>query len=276
MSAGVASSESILEVRGVRCSSAGQQVVEDVTFSVPATGITAVLPDQPELAVLCSTDPVAPGDSVSCSVSDRSLTQDDIESGAVEFAEVASGTAPDGAVVTADDAITVALGARSGLFLEGVWTPSDGDPVRPGDTIASTFRVTNTSNLIVRSPAVESRRSGAVVCVAQQLAPGEETACATEGSHAVTDRDVLSGTIGFTAVATGTVGRADSSAIRSGAVEVVSNEVGAEFRVVPPAAAAALAYTGVELTKVVGLAVGAAGIGIVLLFLVWRRRRSAV
>jgi len=34
---------SILEVRNLRCSIAGQQVVEDVTFSVPATGITAVL-----------------------------------------------------------------------------------------------------------------------------------------------------------------------------------------------------------------------------------------
>jgi branched-chain amino acid transport system ATP-binding protein len=33
----------ILEVRGLRCSIAGQQVVEDVTFDVPATGITAVL-----------------------------------------------------------------------------------------------------------------------------------------------------------------------------------------------------------------------------------------
>lgn len=33
----------ILDVRGLRCSIAGQQVVEDVTFSVPATGITAVL-----------------------------------------------------------------------------------------------------------------------------------------------------------------------------------------------------------------------------------------
>src|SRR6188472_2284277 len=36
-------SAAILEVRGLRCSIAGQQVVEDVTFSVPATGITAVL-----------------------------------------------------------------------------------------------------------------------------------------------------------------------------------------------------------------------------------------
>lgn len=36
-------SPNILEVRGLRCSIAGQQVVEDVTFSVPATGITAVL-----------------------------------------------------------------------------------------------------------------------------------------------------------------------------------------------------------------------------------------
>ncbi|MCP2636604.1 ABC transporter ATP-binding protein [Microbacterium sp. HD4P20] len=39
MSAG----EAILQVKGLRCSIAGQQVVEDVSFEVPATGITAVL-----------------------------------------------------------------------------------------------------------------------------------------------------------------------------------------------------------------------------------------
>lgn len=33
----------ILEVAGLRCSIAGQQVVEDVSFTVPATGVTAVL-----------------------------------------------------------------------------------------------------------------------------------------------------------------------------------------------------------------------------------------
>ncbi|MDN3496623.1 ABC transporter ATP-binding protein [Planococcus sp. APC 4015] len=33
----------ILTVEGLRCTIAGQQVVEDVTFEVPATGITAVL-----------------------------------------------------------------------------------------------------------------------------------------------------------------------------------------------------------------------------------------
>ena len=36
-------SASILEVRGLRASIGGQQVVEDITFEVPATGITAVL-----------------------------------------------------------------------------------------------------------------------------------------------------------------------------------------------------------------------------------------
>ena len=35
--------EPILTVENLRCSIAGQQVVEDVTFEVPATGITAVL-----------------------------------------------------------------------------------------------------------------------------------------------------------------------------------------------------------------------------------------
>ena len=35
--------EAILKVAGLRCTIAGQQVVEDVSFEVPATGITAVL-----------------------------------------------------------------------------------------------------------------------------------------------------------------------------------------------------------------------------------------
>lgn len=43
MTAGMSGTEPILTVQGLRCSIAGQQVVEDVTFEVPATGITAVL-----------------------------------------------------------------------------------------------------------------------------------------------------------------------------------------------------------------------------------------
>ncbi|GAA3627514.1 ABC transporter ATP-binding protein [Microbacterium awajiense] len=39
----MSAAEPILTVEGLRCSIAGQQVVEEVTFSVPATGITAVL-----------------------------------------------------------------------------------------------------------------------------------------------------------------------------------------------------------------------------------------
>ncbi len=39
----MSAAEPILTVEGLRCSIAGQQVVEEVTFTVPATGITAVL-----------------------------------------------------------------------------------------------------------------------------------------------------------------------------------------------------------------------------------------
>ncbi|MGO3814427.1 MAG: ATP-binding cassette domain-containing protein, partial [Cellulosimicrobium funkei] len=39
----VGSDVPVLEVRGLSARIAGQQVVEDVTFSVPATGVTAVL-----------------------------------------------------------------------------------------------------------------------------------------------------------------------------------------------------------------------------------------
>jgi branched-chain amino acid transport system ATP-binding protein len=39
----VSAPEPILSVKGLRCTIAGQQVVEEVSFDVPATGITAVL-----------------------------------------------------------------------------------------------------------------------------------------------------------------------------------------------------------------------------------------
>ncbi|GAA2012571.1 ABC transporter ATP-binding protein [Microbacterium ulmi] len=39
----MSTAEPILTVEGLRCSIAGQQVVEDVSFVVPATGITAIL-----------------------------------------------------------------------------------------------------------------------------------------------------------------------------------------------------------------------------------------
>lgn len=39
----MSAADPILTVEGLRCSIAGQQVVEEVTFTVPATGITAVL-----------------------------------------------------------------------------------------------------------------------------------------------------------------------------------------------------------------------------------------
>ena len=40
---GRTSASPVLTVRNLRCTIAGQQVVEDVSFDVPATGITAVL-----------------------------------------------------------------------------------------------------------------------------------------------------------------------------------------------------------------------------------------
>ena len=39
----MSTAEPILTVSGLRCTIAGQQVVEDVSLEVPATGITAVL-----------------------------------------------------------------------------------------------------------------------------------------------------------------------------------------------------------------------------------------
>lgn len=258
------------------------QVVVTNSGNTTLDDVVSVMRDRPGLVVDCPAGPLAPGASITCAVPDSALTQDDIESGGVEFAETASGTAPGGKTVTAEDSITVGLDARSALFLEGEWTPSDGDPVRPGDTIASAYTVTNTSNLIVRSLSVESEEAGAITCRAEELAPGEETDCAADRPRPVTDDDVSAGRVAFEAVALGAVGRADGSSDRTEPVDVRSNEVRSEFVVVPlpatPAATAlpaVLAFTGTELTAVVLVALAVIGVGVVLLVLLRLRRRRA-
>ncbi|QKS86555.1 hypothetical protein [Curtobacterium flaccumfaciens] len=249
----------------------------EVAVTVTNTGNTtlkeigAAIQDRPELAVTCSAEPLVPGGSTSCTVPDHALTQDDIELGAVEFIETASGKDPNGEPVTANDSVTVGLDARSALFLEGAWTPSDGEPVRSGDEIASTYEVTNTSNLVARSISVQSVETGVITCRAEELAPGEQTACTASTPRQVTDGDVTVGHVLFEAVATGSVAREDGAVGPRGAVEVRSNEVEARFVVAP--LPADLAYTGADIARTAAIALGVFGSGAVMLLAVWLRRR---
>lgn len=251
------------------------EITVENTGNTTLSDVASVLRDRAELPVDCAVATLVPGETSTCSVPDSALSQEDIEAGVLEFAETASGTAPDDSVLTAEDSVTVGLSARSALFLEGEWTPSN-DVVRAGDTIASSYTVTNTSNLIVQSLAVESEQAGAIVCRSRGLAPGEQTDCTAEESRHVVDADVRTGHIAFEAVAHGAVGRADGQSVPTGPTEVRSNEVRSEFVVAAaPAAPAALAFTGVASMTAGSIALGALGLGGVLLVTAQRQRRRS-
>lgn len=273
------------------------------TGNVTLTSISAVLADGPD--VTCDTTTLAPGETAECEITDHVLTQDDIERGTVTFALTATGTAPEGSDVSADDTTTVGLTANSSLFLEATWSPSAKTTVQSGDTISSSYVVTNTSNLVAKNVEINDERIGDVVCVISELAPGASTDCSDEKAYTVTDTDTAAGGISFAAKAQAAVVRADGTpddlgstdnaadkvsmtttakaerddstpVIENGTNQVLvfSNEV---TKKIPAAAPIELAFTGSEvLTIAVPIAIVLVLAGLVLWLYTNRRRNQGV
>ncbi|MFJ3379200.1 hypothetical protein ACIPJ2_02225 [Curtobacterium sp. NPDC090217] len=222
------------------------------TGTTTLTGPASTLAGHPDLAVGCPTDPMAPGATITCTVQELVLGQEPIELGAVELAETATATAPDGVTVSAESTITVGLDAASGLFLGAEWAPSRKALV-VDDTVASRYRVVNTSNLVMDTVTVGSARAGSIRCEDDRLEPGAATSCRAVTPYRVTDGDERDGVIAFQAQATGSVTRPDGppvsredvpGTLRGRSVPVVSNEVRKSFQVAARPAAAELAFTG--------------------------------
>ncbi|WP_144760923.1 hypothetical protein [Curtobacterium sp. 9128] len=235
---------------------AGDLVASAIT--VTNTGTTtlidpaATLTGHPDLAVDCPAEPLAPGATVTCSVQALVLDQPAIEHGSLDLPETATASAPDGVTVSADSTVTVGLDAASALFLAAEWTPST-TPLRVDATVASRYRVTNTSNLVVDTLAVTSTRAGATRCDAVVLAPGAATSCTAVTPSRVSDDDERAGVVAFHAQATGAVVRPDGPPVpgedapgaqRARTVPVASNEVRETFRIAARPEPAALAFTG--------------------------------
>ncbi|WP_181439439.1 hypothetical protein [Curtobacterium sp. MCBD17_032] len=258
------------------------------TGNVTLTDPGATFDDRSDLPVQCPAGDLAPGASVPCRVPSTVLTQDDVERGTVPFTETAEATGPDGAALRATDSVVVGLGAASALDLRGDWTPSAA-PLHAGDSVASRYRVTNTSNLGASTVRVTSAAAGPVTCEAAELDPGASTTCVADRARPVTAADAARGHVDFVAVADGTVGRSDSPSADpstpAGTAAVRSADVSASFPVVGPGPAAppsgpraapALAFTGGDLLGAVVAAAGllALGGGVLLAGRTVRRTRG--
>lgn len=213
-------------------------------FTVTNTGnttISGVMVNDPLLganAVTCSTTTLAPAASTTCTAPAYVVTQGDVDAGTVANSATVSGTPPSGVALTTDAASSgstvTPLTRTSQLTL--VKTAA-GAPAKAGDTIAYSFRVTNTGTTTVTGVAVSDPRlgAGAVTCPTTTLAPGASVTC-TAPAYVVTQGDIDAGTVTNAATATGT---------GPGGTSVPASSGSAASTVTPITATAGLSATAV-------------------------------
>lgn len=204
----------------------GNVDLTDVVFSDDLPGLGPLDCDRDYPATL------APADRLSCT-SSRTVTQDDIDFGAVfNVAEVA-GEAPGGDPedpqddVVAVDGTAIEVDQRPGLAMAGTVGPA---PARTGDRLTYAVSVTNTGNVTLTGVRVRSDRRAVdgPDCTPRQgaaLAPGEVLRCTAR--YRVRDSDARSGRLVTVFTATGTPPYPEEHGTASGRVRLAVDVVGA-------------------------------------------------
>jgi uncharacterized membrane protein len=157
------------------------------------------------LDVTCPSDALAPGKSATCEVSGYTLTQADLDAGAVDFDLTATARGTNGdRVETAAPRTTVSIVRAPGITSR-VTAQLEDTHARPeaGHTVAVHVVVRNTGNVSVHdlSGAVDGHDGLAVSCPVQVLAPGKDADCTTQ-PYALTQQDLDAGKASFDVTAT--------------------------------------------------------------------------
>ena len=152
------------------------------------------------LDVTCPSDALAPGKSATCEVSGYTLTQADVDAGAVDFDLTATARGTNGdRVETAAPRTTVSIVRAPGIASR-VTAQLEDEAGRPqaGHTVSVHVAVRNTGNVSVHdlSGAVAGHDGLAVSCPVAVLAPGAEADCTTQ-PYALTQQDLDAGKASF-------------------------------------------------------------------------------
>lgn len=203
----------------------GNVTISNLTVTDALLNLSAVPLNSVTLPTPASTTTLAPGESVSFTAPDYTITQDDVDAGQVSNSATAfgthttpTGTAPASDVSTAgtdptgtpiasagpgSDATVVAI-ARN-VTLEVTKTVADitglSVPPEPGDIISYSIKVENTGNVTLADIEVDDPLIDAIdpVGTIATLAPGDfET---VEADYAITQADIDAGTVNNTATA---------------------------------------------------------------------------
>ena len=192
----------LVKTAGVPSGTAAGDTI-DYTFVVTNSGtvtLSGIAVSDPTVgAVDCPVDTLAPGASTTCTAT-YTLTQEDVDAGAVNNTATATGTPPSGDPVEATDSVTTPIDQTPSVTLDKqAGTPSGS---AAGDTIDYTFLVTNTGNVTLDPVSIDDPTVGAVVCPVTSLAPGDSTTCTA--TYTLTQADVDAGHVANTATVSGT------------------------------------------------------------------------
>jgi uncharacterized repeat protein (TIGR01451 family) len=229
------------------------------------TGITV---DDPRLSgVVCAATSLAAGTSTTCSAAPYTVTQADVDAGAVTNTATASATldgCASGCGLVSPEASAVSpthsVGGLSATKT-GVLDDRNGDGVaNPGESIRYTVRLTNTGTVTLTG-VTTSDPLETLSCDGSSIAPSASIDCV--GSYTVTKADATAGSVRNT--------------VTAGAVTPLGQKVTTTAATVNSAAPArdGLASTGLTFswhTAAAGIMMIAAGAGLVLLVVLRRRR----
>ena len=179
------------------------------TFVIKNTGnvtlSAATVTDPMFSAVTCPTTPLAPGASVSCAAVAHTLTQEEVDAGALTNMASVEMTPPTGQAVTNVDSTTTTIASSPAIAVDkqaGAVADLDGNGRDAGDTITYTFIVTNTGNVTLGAVGVSDAKIGTVTCPATSLTAGASMTC-TAAAYTLTQADVDAGAVNNTAFAGG-------------------------------------------------------------------------
>ena len=176
-----------------------------VTNTGAQTLTTVGITDAKVGAVSCPVTTLQPGASTTCTKT-YTITQADVNAGAVNNTATAQGTPPTGAAVSSapDSTSTPTSTIATVSLTKSAGTPTDVNAngrVDAGDTIVYSFLVRNTGAVTLTSVGVSDAKVGAVSCPATTLAPNATTTCTA--TYTITQADVNTGAVANTATASG-------------------------------------------------------------------------
>ncbi|GMA94584.1 hypothetical protein GCM10025881_14080 [Pseudolysinimonas kribbensis] len=221
----------------------------------------------------CPAGPItlAPGDAEDCTAS-YLVTQADLDAGSITNTATVDGTDPSGATLTAPPTSSAAVSVVQTAALTLTETVDAPKATAAGQVLHYTFHVENTGNVSITGLTVQETgftgTGGAptVTCPTTALAPGDSTDCTA--SYTVQTADLKLARIDNPASATGV------TAGGSVAPATSTTQVIVDPPVIPPVASA-LAATGLVADAAYGIASGLGLLGLGLVLLILRRRRSA-